>query len=75
MIYIIRTARLPKVKSDPRILNVRNLLKVLSIKIISILSILYQYYQPNSIWLRWKTLFVDLLRKHPPVGTIRIKIT
>ena len=44
MIYIIRTARLPKIKSDPQILNVRNfkrfdnLLKILSIYIIPILS-------------------------------------
>ena len=29
---------------------------------------------PSSIWLRWKTLFVDLLNKHAPVSTIRIKI-
>ena len=28
---------------------------------------------PNSVWLRWKTLFSDLLNKHAPVSTIRIK--
>ena len=76
VIYIIRTARLPKIKSDPEILNVCNFKRFDTSKdLVSLpLDIIIQIDEDLvSIWLRWKTLFVDLLNKHAPVNTIRIK--
>ena len=60
VICIIRTARLPKIKSDPKILNVHNFKRFdtsnftedlvnLSLDIISQID-----EDPDSIWVRWK---------------------
>ena len=79
VIHIIRTVRLLKINNDPQILNVRNFKRFdasnftkdlvnLPLDIISWID-----EDPNSIWLWWKTLFVDLLNKYAPVSTIRIK--
>ena len=79
VIYTIRTARLPKTKSDPQILNVRNFERFDKSNFIKDVvnlpfDIISQIDEdPNTIWLRWKTLFIDLLNKHALVSTIRNK--
>ena len=79
MIQIIRTAILPKIKSDPQTLNVCNFKRLDTPNFTKdlvnlLLDIISQIDEdPNSIRLQWKTLFVDLLNKPAPFSTFRIK--
>ena len=81
VIYIIRHARLPKMKKDPKILSVRDTRKLDNDRLLEDLRelpfglIKDTSNNPEDLWLKWKTFFLNTLDKHAPVKTIRVRGT
>ena len=79
VIYIIRHARLPKMKKDPKILSVRDTRKLDDDRLLEDLRelpfglIKDTSNNPEDLWLKWKTFFLNILDKHAPVKTIRVR--
>ena len=76
VIYIIRHARLPKMKKDPKILSVRDTRKLDNDRLLEDLRelpfglIKDTSNNPEDLWLKWKTFPLNILDKHAPVKTI-----
>ena len=79
VIYIIRHARLPKMKKDPKILSVRDTRKLGNDRLLEDLRelpfglIKDTSNNPEDLWLKWKTFSLNILDKHAPVKTIRVR--
>ena len=79
VIYIIRHARLSKMKKDPKILSVRDTRKLDNDRLLENLRelpfglIKDTSNNPEDLWLKWKTFFLNILDKHAPVKTIRVR--
>ena len=79
LVYIIRHARIPKIKKDPKIVTVRSSKNLNNDTLIKDLNELpFELMRasadnPNDLWSRWKYFFLDILNKHAPVKTIRVK--
>ena len=79
LIFMTRKARLPKLKIPPKVVNARNhkkfYLKAFQLDIqhipFDIIKAVSKY--ANDIWLRWKTLFLDILENHMPTTEFRLK--
>ena len=78
-LYLIRNIRAPKLKTPPKVLNVRNykLFKIKNfqsdLKTIPMEHIKLVSKDTNEVWLRWKAFFLNILNKHAPVASIRVK--
>ena len=76
LVYIIRHARIPKIKKDPKIVTVRSTKNLNNDTLIKDLNELpFELMRasadnPNDLWSRWKSFFLDILNKHAPVKTI-----
>ena len=78
-LYLIRNIRAPMLKVPPKVINVRNYkrfnikdfqsdLKAMPMEHIKLVS-----KDVNEMWLRWKTFFLNILNKHAPVASIKVK--
>ena len=78
-LYLIRNVRAPKLKVPPKFTNVRNYkqfnikdfqsdLKAIPMEHIKLVS-----KDVNEMWLRWKTFLLNILNKHAPVASIKVK--
>ena len=78
-LFLIRNIRAPKLKVPPKVINVRNYkrfnikdfqsdLKAIPMEHIKLVS-----KDVNEMWLRWKTFFLNILNKHAPVASIKVK--
>ena len=78
LVYIIRYARIPKIKKDPKIVTVRSTKNLNNDTLIKDLNKLPSELMrasadnPNDLWSSWKSFFLDILNKHAPVKTIRV---
>ena len=78
-VYIIRHTRIPKIKKDPKIVTVRSTKNVNNDTLIKDLNELpfelmrASANDPNDLCSSWKSFFLDILNKHAPVKTIRVK--
>ena len=79
IIYVLRNSRLAKIKKEPRVVNVRNFkrfrasdfvreLEGLPFDLIKDLG-----YTPDEMWHSWKTMFLDVLNKHAPTTSTKIR--
>ena len=79
LIYIIRHARISKIKKDPKIVTVRSTKNLNNDTLIKDLNELpFELMRasadnPNDLWSSWKSFFLDILNKHAPVKTIPVK--
>ena len=76
LVYIIRHARLPKIKKDPKIVTVRSTKNLNNDTLIKDLNELpFELIRPQLIilWSSWRSFFLDILDKHAPVKTIRVR--
>ena len=79
LVYIIRHARIPKIKKDPNIVTVRST-KNLNIDTLKkdLNELPFELIRasadnPNDLSSSWKSFFLDTLNKHAPVKTIGVK--
>ena len=78
-VYIIRYARLPKIRKDPKIVTVRSTKNLNNDTLIKYLNELPSELMrtsvdnPNDLWSSWKSFFLDILNKHAPVKTIGVR--
>ena len=79
VLYLIRNARAPKLKIPPKTINIRNYkrfniqefqhdLKGIPMEHIQLVS-----KDVDEVWLRWKAFFLNILDKHAPVASIKVK--
>ena len=79
LIYIIRHAKLPKIKRKPRILTIRIHKNLTESSLLDDLNgIPFDLISDTSdnasgIWLTWKTFFMNILNKHASIKTIRVR--
>ena len=77
--YLIRNTRAPKLKILPKTINIRNYkrfniqefqhdLKGRPMEHIQLVS-----KDVDKVWLRWKAFFLNILDKHAPVASIKVK--
>ena len=78
-VYMVRSMRLPKKKGTPKLITARTLKKFNSEPFLTDLRNI-QFDQikgiakdPNELWQIWKTLFLEVLNKHAPVSSTRIR--
>ena len=79
LIFMTRKARLPKLKIPPRVVNAHNH-KTFGLKAfqLDIQHIPFDIIKTvpkdvNDIWLRWKTIFLDVLERHMRTTEFRLK--
>ena len=79
VLYLVRNARAPKLKIPPKTINIRNYkrfniqefqhdLKGIPMEHIQLVS-----KDVDEVWLRWKAFFLNILDKHAPVASIKVK--
>ena len=79
IIYVLRNSRLAKIKKEPKVVNTRNFkrfsasdfvreLEGLPFDLIKDLG-----YTPDEMWHTWKTMFLDVLNKHAPTTSSKIR--
>ena len=79
IIYILRNSRLAKIKKEPNVVNIRNFkrfsasdfvreLEGLPFDLIKDLG-----YTRDEMWHTWKTMFLDVLNKHAPTTSTKIR--
>ena len=79
IIYVLRNSRLAKIKKEPKVVNIRNFkrfsasdfvrkLEGLPFNLINDLG-----YTPDEMWHTWKTIFLDVLNKHAPTTSTKIR--
>ena len=79
IIYVLRNSRLAKIKIEPKVVNIRNFrrfsasdfvreLEGLQFDLIKDLG-----YTPEEMWHTWKTMFLDVLNKHAPTNSTKIR--
>ena len=79
IVFIERNVRTPKMKAPPKVLNVRNFKRFDNdnfqddIQKIPMDQIRSFSGDVNTMWHWWKTFFLDILNKHPPITKIKIK--
>ena len=79
LIYIIRSARIPKIKKEPKVLTVRTHKNLSEASLLDDLHnlpielILESSSNPDTLWLTWKSFFTNIINKHAPVKTIRVR--
>ena len=79
LVYVIRYTRLPKIRRDPKIVTVRStknldndsLIKDLNELPLEVLKALAD--NPNDLWSSWKSFFRNILNKHAPIKTMRVR--
>ena len=79
LIYIIRHAKLPKIKRKPRILTIRIHKSLTESSLLDDLNgipfdlISDTSDNANGLWMTWKTFYMNILNKHAPIKTIRVR--
>ena len=79
IIYVLRNSRLAKIKKEPKVVNIKNFkgfsasdfvreLEGLPFDLITDLG-----YTPDETWHAWKTMFLDVLNKHAPTTSTKIR--
>ena len=71
LVYIIRHARLPKIKKDKKIVTVRSTKNLNNDTLIKDLNELP--FELTILWSSWKSFFLDILNKDAPVKTILVR--
>ena len=75
----MRNSRLAKIKKEPKVVNIRNFkrfsvsdfvreLEGLPFNLIKDLG-----YTPDEMWHTWKAMFLDVLNKHAPTTSTKIR--
>ena len=79
IIFVLRNSRLAKIKKEPRVVNVRNFKRfsasdfVLELEGLPFDLIKDLGYTPDEMWHTWKTIFLDVLNKHAPTTSTKIR--
>ena len=79
LIYITRYTRIPKIKKEPKVLAVRTHKNLNEASLLDDLHnlpiklILESSGNPDTIWLTWKSFFINIISKHAPVKTLRVR--
>ena len=76
-VHVIKHARLPKIKKDPKIITVRSMTNLNNDTLIKDLNELpvelMRASAANELWSSWKPFFLDILNKHVPYVTAEVK--
>ena len=79
-IFLVRSMRVPRIKKQPKIINVRKFQKFDNMSFLKDLAALNLNEiknvttDPDHMWLLWKKMFLDLLDKHAPIRITEIKL-
>ena len=78
-IYVLRKSRLAKIKKEHKVVNIRNFKRFTTSDFVHELEglpfdlIKDLGYTPDEMWYTWKTMFLDVLNKHAPTTSIKIR--
>ena len=79
IIYVLRNSGLAKIKKEPRVVIVRNFKRFSASDFVRELEglpfdlIKDLRYTPDEMWHTWKTMFLDVLNKHAPSTSTKIR--
>ena len=77
--YVLKNSRLAKIKKEPKVVNIRDFKRFSASDFVRELErlpfdlIKELGYTPDEMWHTWKTMFLDVLNKHAPTTSTKIR--